>query len=77
MSTWNYRVARRNGEYGVYAAYYNDDGTIVSLSRDPLSPTGDSPDELRTQLELLLESLDAEVVDYASIADNREKPDDL
>ena len=63
MSHWNYRAVKKDGVLGVHAVYYADDGNIEGWSERPFSPVADSLDELRTSLELMLESLEQEVIE--------------
>ncbi len=66
MSHWNYRVVERDGVLGLHAVYYDDSGNIEGWSEIPFSPVAESIDELRTTLELMLESLAKDIVDVES-----------
>ena len=51
----------------MHSAYYDDILNLVNLSVNPFSPVADDVEELRTTLELMLESLDKEIINYESI----------
>lgn len=71
---WNYRVVKRTyhagdasreeDEYGVYEAYYREDGSIYALSEDPVSPHGETMDEFRDSMEAYSAALEKPVLDY-------------
>jgi hypothetical protein len=62
MSHWNYRVVQKEGVLGIHAVYYADDGEVEGWGKQPFSPVAESLAELRTNLELMLESLEKEVI---------------
>ena len=64
--TWNYRVMKRDGLLAIYSVYYDDGGIIQGWSVDPFSPEADDLEELRTTLELMLEALAEEIIEYES-----------
>ena len=55
---WNYRVAHRPGSavpsYGIYEVYYDKDYDIAMYSKDPISPFGDTAEELETDVTMML-----------------------
>ena len=59
--TWNYRVVKSviNGEesYAIHEAYYNEDGEPKSITVDSIAAYGDSAEELKLDLERMLEAL--------------------
>lgn len=64
--TWNYRVARKaleNGEaeYSIVEAYYDDNGVVDGYS-DFLEVTGESPNELREDLVLMLKAFERPIL---------------
>lgn len=65
MSTWNYRVVKsKDGEddwYQIHSAYYNDYG--FGLSVEGARAGGNSLDELRKDLERMLEALNKPIID--------------
>ena len=70
MSTWNYRVAKKNGHLGIHEAYYDDSGNVHSLSAEPVSPVYEDLDELKTNLELMMDELGKSVIDFEQIDSN-------
>lgn len=64
MSHWNYRVKRISEDtVGVFEAYYNDDGKIVGLSEDAVCPTGETVEDIRERLMLVLEALEEPLIE--------------
>ena len=68
MSGWNYRVIRKDDGISLHEAYYNNEGRIISLSIEPISPVCEGLDELRTTLQLMLAALDEPVVNFHDLA---------
>lgn len=74
---WNYRVVRRaytspggNGVvYGIYEAYYDDDGQINGLTENPQHVFGESLEELKRDHELMTQAFNLPVVDYETLKD--------
>ena len=64
MATWEYRVEERvvgdNRWYEIIEVYY-EKGKAVGTS-DAVHPTGDSVEDLRKDLELMLRALDKPVI---------------
>jgi len=71
VSSWNYRVVRKDGRLGVHSAYYDESGKIEGLSIDPCSPQADSIEELEANLQLMVESLRSAIVDFDSVANGK------
>jgi len=67
MSHWNYRVLKKDDLFALHSVYYDDDGKIVGWSQNPDPVIDEDFDYLRTQLALMLEALDEEVVDLDTI----------
>ena len=61
---WNYRVIKKDGGCGVHGVYYDEHENITGIDQDPNAPTGESLDQLRTTLELMLEALEKPILDY-------------
>lgn len=59
--SWNYRVIRSivDGTLGVHEVYYGPNyiSESVSWTEDAVTPTGDSLEELRHDLEMMLTAL--------------------
>ena len=72
MSGWNYRVLHRvlqgfgstEHAYAVYEVYYNKADAPNSCSVDPQAPHGETPEELRADLERYVKALDKPVLEY-------------
>jgi hypothetical protein len=62
--TWNYRVIKKDGHLGIHGVYYDEAGKIESYDLEPNKPLGDDLDDLRNVLELMIESLDKEILDF-------------
>lgn len=67
MDKWNYRVVRQTGEgmgvmYGIHEAYY-DGEKIVGVSEFPTEVWGESPEELKADLERMMLALDKPIID--------------
>lgn len=66
---WNHRVMIRHNEeydftsYGIREVHYEDDGTISAWTVDDMSPYGETPEELRQDLERMLACCDKPVLD--------------
>jgi hypothetical protein len=67
MSTWNYRVVKKNGYLGIHEAYYDDSGNIHSLSTDPVSSVFEDLEALKADIELMLHSLGKGIIDFDQI----------
>lgn len=65
-STWRYRMVRRpagDGEYyfAIAEEHTAHDGS-VGLTEDSVAPHGDTPEELRKDLEMMLAALELPVI---------------
>ena len=67
MGYWNFRVLKKDNSLAIHSVYYNDEGKIVSWSLEPEFPNGDDIEELRTDLTLMLEATEKEIVDVEAI----------
>lgn len=56
MTTWNYRIMvridKQTGEkiYAIHEVYYDQEGNPESCTENPVSPMGETADELRDDL---------------------------
>lgn len=62
--TWNYRIVQHepvNKFVGIYfdiaEVYYDDAGNIKNYAKG-VSPQGDTPEELKSDLQMMLEAFD-------------------
>jgi hypothetical protein len=73
MTHWNHRVVRRTFEdddevrYGIYEAYYDDNGLIWAITEKPVNVDADDIDGLRKQLEWMQKALEHPILDYNNI----------
>lgn len=59
---WDYRVIEHHGAFTVHEVHYNDNGAIISISDDPMGPSGETLEELKTDMEYFLLALDKPVL---------------
>lgn len=64
---WNYRVVRKEGELVVYGVYYDGMGSVVACDRDKNAPFGQDIEELKHNLELMIEALNKEILVYEKL----------
>jgi len=68
---WKYRVMKRVFDceefYGIYEVFYNKKGEIKSHSTEPVEPHGNTLEELKQDIEWMLEATKKEVLDYDHI----------
>ena len=73
--SWDYRVVRKilSGEgytttqYGIHEVYYDDDHVPASCTINPVTPYGESEDELAQDVRHYASALEKPVLDYDSI----------
>lgn len=65
MTHWNYRIVQKTHNestyFGIYEVYYDDD-TIVSYSLEPIDPYGDTIEDLRGDIDLMLKAFNTPVL---------------
>jgi hypothetical protein len=70
---WNHRVVRHHTKnimgdpdvgYAIHEVYYDDDGSIRGMTQDAVSPYGDTPEELKDDLERMLEAISKPILDF-------------
>lgn len=59
---WNYRVIESEDIFRIHEVYYNEKGGITAFSENPITPLGETLDELRGDLEYYLQALDRPVL---------------
>jgi len=74
MRHWDYRVVRKNVymgktispevQYAIYETYYNDEGEPTMITTDYMSPYGETPEELKSDLEKMVAALDKPVLNW-------------
>lgn len=60
--SWDYRVIEHEGAFTVHEVHYNDKGAIISISEDPMGPSGETLEELKADMEFFLRALDRQVL---------------
>jgi len=63
---WNYRIIKNKDTYGLYEVMYNDDGEIFAHSEEP-EIVGTSPRELLATLKLMIDDVNAHIIDGKEI----------
>ena len=66
--SWNYRVVRQKNKlgtyYGIHEVYYNKKGKVSAMTQDLITPCGDTLEELKEDLQYMLEACNKPVLDY-------------
>ena len=70
---YQYRVVFKNGHLGIHGVYYDNSGNIRVMDIEPNVPLGYDLDDLPHKLELMLESLDKEILDYDKLKADTDK----
>ena len=68
MTTWNYRLMRRDHSgdetLAVHEVFYDDDGKVEGWTEAPCHPMGATPVGLLDDFQQMLEAFDAPILDY-------------
>jgi undecaprenyl pyrophosphate synthase len=70
MSHWNYRVMRRHYKYAdkltyeIHEVYYDDSGNVQRHTLEASDPFGETVEELKEDIELMLLAFDKPVLEY-------------
>ena len=73
---WNHRVVRRfypnthmddSILYEIHEVYYDKDGTIGSITQEPISIMEETVDDLRKTVERLTKCLESPIIDYETL----------
>lgn len=73
LSGWGYRVVKASDHpgcklgYAIYEVFYNRAGEICGITEDPAFPFGETIDELRGDLEYMLNDLSLPVLEEEKI----------
>ena len=67
MSHWNYRVIKQNNLFAIHSVYYDDGEKIVGCSENPDSVVDEDFEHLKTQLTLMLEATEKEIIEFETI----------
>lgn len=67
MTTWNYRVIKQEHptgtSYAIYEVYYDDEDNIEFITKDPISPHGETVNELENDLKYMQKAFSLPVLD--------------
>ncbi|OPY68010.1 MAG: hypothetical protein A4E57_01998 [Syntrophorhabdaceae bacterium PtaU1.Bin034] len=74
---WNYRVVRKRYvnpgtereryTYAIHEAYYDNNGHVGAVTRDPVEPYGENIEELRHSWIMMAEAFGLPILDFGSI----------
>ena len=67
MNHWNYRVLKKDDLFAIHSVYYDDEGKIVGWSQNPDPVIDEDIDYLKTQLTLMIEATEKEIIDLDTI----------
>ena len=72
MGSWNYRVIKSTNDIGetcyqIHEAFYNENGELALITENPVSPAGEPLDELKRDLEMMIEDLKHPVLEAGKI----------
>lgn len=66
--SWNYRIIRRrftdHVSYQIHEVYYRPDGTIEGWTENPITPAGETPEELKQDFSRQLLAFESPVLSY-------------
>lgn len=69
--SWNYRIVKKieNNEcfYGIHEVYYHKDGSFRTCTVNPIEPFGETVDELKKDIELMMKAFELPVLNYEEI----------
>ena len=55
--SWDYRIIEDEGAFIIHEIHYNDRGDIISISEDPMGPSGETLEELKDDMQYFLQAL--------------------
>jgi len=75
--SWDYRIIEHEGGFTVHEVHYNDRDEIISLSEDPMGPSGETLEELKEDMGYFLQALSRPVlrreeIEFAGTGDEEE-----
>jgi hypothetical protein len=75
MSTWNYRVILKDGQYAIHEVFYNDQCEPWACTKEPVGAAGDTLAELIEDMEHYLRALKRPVLAYENFPNERAAPE--
>lgn len=80
MSHWNYRIIKRRvleeDSYHIHEVYYDDEGVPDACTMDASSPFGETLEELKNDLNYMMNALNKPIIEYSyfeDLANKKEK----
>ena len=69
---WNNRIVKHKKDdavwYSVHEVFYNDNGGINGYTEDPISIVGETVEEVKSQLEMIMKDIEKhEVIDASTV----------
>ena len=67
--SWNYRIVKKDGCYGIHEVYYKDNNAMKTkmVSVNPMDPHGETIGKLKSDFELMKGAFDKPTLDYKDI----------
>ena len=65
--SWNYRVIKKDDEFGIHEVFYNKRGEICLISDDQIAPYGKEIEELRGDVNKMTDAFGKPVLVYDEI----------
>ena len=69
--SWNHRIVKRSytnpkwdDTYSIHEAHYDEDGPAHSITEEAIVPSGETPEELKEELEMMLKAFDEPILNY-------------
>ena len=60
--SWDYRIIEHDGAFTLHEVHYNERGEIISVSEDPMGPSGETLEELKDDMEYFLQAFNRPVL---------------
>lgn len=69
MRHWNYRIMKRKNsegqfEFGIYEVHYDSNGKVEGWTENPLTPTHESKEDLKSELKNMMTAFEKETLIY-------------
>jgi hypothetical protein len=66
---WNYRVVQKEKELRIHEVYYGEEDKFCTVN--PIAVAGPNVEELKWQLERMLESLNKPILNYETLEEEK------
>lgn len=73
MSYWNYRICKQRTMnpdedlFAIHEVYYEKNGNIYLIADEPARVWGESPEDLKNNLAMLLEAFQQQIIDLDEV----------